>query len=574
MAVSLLNALADDARSFRDQALRARVEARAGDALWETDPDKARTLFRRAWEEAETADAESAKKQAEDMQGRRSVGGPIVISRPRDIRSEVLRIVAKRDRDLGEEFLKKLSDADEVAKNDDRRNMDSSESSIAASKRLQLAKRLLDDGETERALQFAAPVLDTVSRDTITFLSLLREKTAPAADQIFLSLLTRTESNPSADANTVSGLSSYAFTPFFYLVFSPDGGASMSQERRDTAAPDLPPAIRATFFRVASEVLLRPLPPPDQDSTTSGRAGRFLVIKRLLPLFEQYAPEQAQILKTQVTALTGDVPENLRTGENRALTRGITPDDASRNPLDRMQERLDHARTAEERDAIYADYAVTLAGKGDPRTHDLIDKISDSELRKNVLAYVDFQLAQQAINKKDATEAARLAKYGELNSTQRVWIYSRAAKLLMKDNRSQALDLLDDAAAEARRISGGNADRARALVAVATVLYQADRVRAWEMLTEALKAANATEGFTGEDSSVSAMLRSSQMVMVTNASAEEFDLAGIFGVLAKENLNRSIELAKSFSAESPRAVATLAIARAMLEKNRRASSLE
>src|SRR5215210_3824652 len=58
-AVSLITTLADDARTFRDPSLRARVQARAADALWDTDRERAALLFRRAWDEAESADAEA-----------------------------------------------------------------------------------------------------------------------------------------------------------------------------------------------------------------------------------------------------------------------------------------------------------------------------------------------------------------------------------------------------------------------------------------------------------------------------------------------------------------------------------
>ena len=34
------------------------------------------------------------------------------------------------------------------------------------------------------------------------------------------------------------------------------------------------------------------------------------------------------------------------------------------------------------RDAIYADYAVALTEKGDPRARDLVDKIENAEMRK------------------------------------------------------------------------------------------------------------------------------------------------------------------------------------------------
>jgi hypothetical protein len=136
----------------------------------------------------------------------------------------------------------------------------------------------------------------------------------------------------------------------------------------------------------------------------------------------------------------------------------------------------------------------------------------------------------------------------------------------MKTDSPRAVELLDEAAAEARRIGGNSPDRAKGLVAIATVMMSSDRVRAWEIVNEALKAANASEGFTGEDSTVSALLRTSQMVVVSNANATEFDLLGLFRALAKDDFNRSVEAVKSFTGESPRAVATLAIASAILEK--------
>ena len=55
-----------------------------------------------------------------------------------------------------------------------------------------------------------------------------------------------------------------------------------------------------------------------------------------------------------------------------------------------MQERLDRATKSEDRDAIYADYAVALIEDGDPRGKDLVDKIENAELRKSVKAYTDF----------------------------------------------------------------------------------------------------------------------------------------------------------------------------------------
>ncbi len=567
LAISLLQTLAEEARSFREPRLRARVQARVADAFWLTDSEKARTLFRRAWEAAEIEDTENAKRAAEEM-SRQQPSGVVVRSRRPDLRAEVLRLAAKRDRALGEELLAKLEEENKKDAEEATRKARESEDPFgpsAAEKRLALARRLLEDGDVQRAMEFAGPALTQVSRDTISFLSALREKNSQAADQGYLGLLTIAERSATSDANTVSGLSSYAFTPFLYVTFSPDGGANQMRDRPPAPRPELPAAISNAFFRVAASILLRPLPPPDQDHTTSGRTGKFMVIRRLLPLFEQYAPERAAELRTQMAAMAADVPQGMQSGENRAISAGITPDGGS-DPVERMQNRLDRARTSEERDMIYADVAVALAAKNDPRARDLVDKIEDSEMRKRVRAYIDFQAVQSAIQERNAAEAARIAKAGELTSIQRVWGYTRAASLLLPTDRARALELLDAAGVEARRIGGGDPDRARALIAVATGLVPADRVRAWETIDEAIKAANSAEGFTGEDSQVGARLQTRMMVMATNAAAEDFDLLGAFRALAREDLLRAVQLAKTLTGESPRAVATLAIARSVLEK--------
>ncbi len=571
VAISLVTALADEARSFKDLTRRARVQARAADVLWDTDPERARDLFHRAWEAAENVDDENARKRAEEIKRMEAGGEPVVLRGGPDLRSEVLRIAAKRDAKMGEEFLKELDEANTKANEEASaaaRRSGGPMNQLGASKRLQLARRLLDDGEIDRAWTFAVPALDKVNIDSIFFISALREKNASMADKTFEGLLARAAADPMSDANTVSGLSSYLFTPFLYVQFEPSGGANQSRGRGPQPPPEVPARLRSDFLKAAAQILMRPSPAADQDRTTSGVRGKYLVIKRLLPIFEQYAPDLAPGLRTQMTALASFVPQDLQQGENHAVSAGIVPEDAESDPYQRMQERLDKADTADERDAIYADYAVSLTGKGDPRAAELVDKISKTEFRKSVKAYTDFQLAQIAIRKKDANEAARLAKNGELSSIQRVWAYTSAAKLVMASERSRALDLLNDALAESRRISNSDPDRARALTAVAANLAELDLVRAWETLGEVVKAANAAEAFTGEDSQISSRLQTPMMVVMSNSTAEDFDLIAVFRELARADLLRAVQVAKTFTGEAPRAVATLAISRSILEKRK------
>jgi hypothetical protein len=589
-AVSLVNTLADDARMFRDPALRSRVQARAADALWETDRERARLLFRRAWDEAEAADAESDRRVEEDRRRQERERGYASVQLPPSLRSEVLRLAAKRERALGEEFLTKMDEArkheTENATNADasgrpsdgsqpnaQRRPDPTEAPTAIAKRLRLAVQLLEDGDTERALQFADSALGQVNGSSLEFLARLRAKNAQAADERYAALVGRAVGDPNADANTVSLLASYLFSPSLFVTFSPDAGSSANSWERGFPTPtDITPQLRANYFNAAAAILLRPTPTPDQDRSSSGRAGWYMVIARLLPLFDQFAPDRSAALRSKLASLAPDTPEGLRGPGNNALTRGITPEDANRDRVQETLNRLDKAKTAEERDAVYVDAVFDAMRQKDPRVEEFLGKIEDADLRQRLRAYVDFEAAQAAVRDREVTEALRLARKGSLTSIQRTWTLTEVAKLLAKAEPGRAVELLDESLTEAKeRIDAASPERASALVAIATQLIELDRARAWEVMLEVVKASNAAREYTGEDGRLNARLQTKNMVMVTSNSAQTFDLTGIFATLAREDLQRAVDLARGFDGESPRAVATLAIARSVLDKGEKKS---
>jgi hypothetical protein len=569
-AVSLVTSLADQARGYQDLALRARVLARSADTLWDADNVTARLLFHRAWEAAEKGDAEEVTVKTKNNPP------PVVIAlrrmSGRDLRSEVLNLAARRDRTLGEEFLSKLEDSTKREAADSRNDAqtgtggDNWSTSPDAAKRLQLARSLLDDKQIERAVEFAAPALNQVNAGSISFLSLLRAKTPEVADQRFASLLARVELDPTTDANTVSGLSSYAFTPGFYVIFSADGSSRWAQEDvASPAPPNLPAPLLKRFFDVAGAILLRPSPPPDQDLTSAGRTGKNMVIKRLLLRFDQYASETATALRAQLAPSTGEPSKGIDFN-NALLAKGIQREESAGDILAKMQDRLDHAKTSRERDLTYADVAVALANQDNARAQDVADNISDAERRSQIRQYVDLCLVQHAVGKQKAAEVARLVRAGQLTHTQRAWAYVQAARLALNSERRRALDYLQEAAEESRRANADDPDRAQVLIAAAVQYVTADRVRAWEIMDEAVKAANSAADFTGERAPLSFSVASPSGVNTISIGGEEFDLSRSMRLLAKEDFYRSVELAKSFKNDAPRATATLAIARAVLEQ--------
>lgn len=408
IAISLLTSLADEARSYHNQSLRARVQARAADALWESDVEKARALFRRAWEAADAADKEAGRRYEEQRQSA-ARGANEYIQSPPELRSEVLRLSAKRDRALSEEFLAQLTDdTNRETSGPGSGNVnpatlktaDPEDPPFALAQRLQLASRLLEEGDIARALQFADPALDRVTTRGIFFLSALREKDQVAADQRFATMLARTVADPTSDAVGVSVLSSYVFTPFLYIIVRGNGQNHSSQQRDRIVAPNIAPELRLAFLRGATQILLRPPQPPDQDRTVAGRRGLYFMIARILPLLEQYAPELAPELRVQLSSIAPDATEDLRTGRDRLLTRGLVPEDQTRDEGRESLDRAERVADAAERDSLYARAALVAARKGEITARDLVDKIADSDLRKRARAHVDFTLVRRTPRKR------------------------------------------------------------------------------------------------------------------------------------------------------------------------------
>jgi hypothetical protein len=563
-ARSLLVALSTDAREFHDQTLRARALARIADALWQVDAEQARLLFRKAWEAAEGADQEGDRKLQEEIaQQKAKTGGGFAVSLPPQLRREVLRLAARHDRVLGEEFLEKLNAQKvEAANNAAQRPGRSNE---AASQRLSVARDLLLAGEMERALQFADPVLTTPSTESLSFLSALREKNAAAADERYAGMLTAAANNPQSDANSVSLLSSYIFTPNLYVIFTNNGVNTSQMSSKNTPA-DVSPELKNAFFQTAASILLRPLPQPGQDQTSSGTDGKYLVIKRLLPLFEQSAPaEMVESLRAHLNALNSIVTEGTRNRDDEWVSKGVKPDKPAEDREQALLDRIDRAKTADERDALYIELAFRVAGRGDMRARDYVGKVSDPETRKQLQAYIDPSLASYAVQKKKTDQALELVQRGELNHLQKVWVLTETAKILAPNDKDKATEIVEAASAEARRIDVSEPGRAQALIAVANALKVVDPPRVWDATFDAVKAANSAQGFTGEDGELVLKFQSKGGSSVNTNDIPEFDLEGIFRELAQQDYEKAVELARGFEGEGPRAVATIAIARGVLD---------
>jgi len=540
----LLISLATEARSFRAQALRARTLMRVADLLWAVDNEQSRALFRRAWEGAEISDREDQEDQA--------------------LRVQILAVLGRLDPKLAEEFLQKMKD--DQARSGKKQDPESSlwELDEAEQHRLDLAKSLLRGGEIERALQFADPVL-RVSISTLDFLTELRDKAPAEADQRYGRLLAVSGSSGSADANTVSLLSSYLFSPQTYFVFNRQGMADVAWPRTPLPPPNVSPQLRLSFFQMAAAILSRPQPPPEQDQGTTGIVGKYMLLKRLLPVFDSAAPKEiAAAMNSQFETLSSLVNAELRNAQDEVLQKGIGPEKSLADQQQPLLEQIEHARTSDERDELYFRLALLAAYKDDPEARVYVSKIEESWFRKRAQAWIDWELAIAALNKKKIESALQLLRVGELNHVQRVWLMTQSAKLLAKTDSHKALSLTEEAIEEARRIDGSEANRPGSLLAIANALQVLDSTRVWDALFEAVKAANSAESFTGDRGVIKTYMNSKGQLSQKTQPVPDFDVRGIFELVARSDYDRAIQLAAGFQAEAARANATIAIAQAVL----------
>jgi hypothetical protein len=566
-AISLLTSLANDSLKSSDIILQCRIQSQVADALWDTDKQLARSIFRSAWEAAKKGDNESKQK-----------GYTSPEQLPPDLRLEVLRLVARRDRALSNEFLQALKEStlknENPARSDDgvTPNTNSLFSPLpeSLSKRLNLSKNLLDLDDKESALYFAQDALSQVNLQSVYFLSALREKDASAADKQYLSLLQKVASNPLSDANTVSIASSYLFTPYTFVTVGRDGSTSINQWGEPKSTDQPPSVLIGKFLNIAAGILLRPLPIPQLERTSSGSAGTFVVLKRLLPLFEKYSQDKVPTLQAKLVELADKVPGRFHNDNDDALTRGGSNVGASDKQAAPPLVGPDNTKDGVENDEAYVRAALSSADKGDLRCREYSDGIANKVLREQTRNFVDIALVRHAIANKEPEKALLYLNEGKLAPTHRAFFYTELARLLDK-NRDKSLELLNTAILIAYQIEE-LADRAHALVGISRGFLKHDQPLAWQTMAEAIGNINKSANFTSDSWDISLKIRTNSGGRTISLGTSNFILSGVFSDLTQHDQYSAIELARSLVKEDHRAVAIMAIARVLLKENQKNNS--
>lgn len=595
-ALATLAASADEARTLDDRDERAHVLTIVADALWLADKERARAVFRDAWEAATAAD-----KAAQEAEGAAELDAPAEGGTAAEARSEVLAKAASRDRELAETFLSALlaAEKEDNAATETRRpttpqRFDSWRAlSAGGRRRLALAYDLLNKLEGERAAEIAAPLIaEGVSADLVTFLLRLREADARAADKIYLSLLERTRANITrADENDALLLASYIFSPKFLVTVDASGAAqfrvvtysrAMMQSANDS--PSIAARTRIVFFETTATILLRP-PQVSEDSAqeTSAVARSFFAVERLLPYFEREAAQYAVALQSQRESLANRMDANRRQQlSGQAARERVTSANAS-DPLSSGANELARARTESERDRLRLKLVKTAARRklwSDAKR--FAAEIADAGRRRaanvfvlaNQIATISDAFAENTTD--DYERAAAFVKKSDVSPFLRAWGLAQAASMAKRRNRhTRARELLDEAGGYAAQAEVNAGQRAAAFAMLTKVASVIADERAWEWLAEAVQAANSAEDFDSEQTSFSILPTDAAMTTTGEdettendfrISSDEFRLGGAFTSMSKLDAGRAFLTARRLENRAARLLVATTVARSVLEQ--------
>lgn len=585
-ALNLLIETAENARSFKDLAYRARVQALAADALWPYDETRARALFRRAWEAATAADHEEQRRE-EEATGIFSNSEDVIET---DARDEVVSKVVARDARLAETFLRELTEeeerAEEARADKDTRRASWQELSPLGKRRLALAYDLLNRKEYWRAAALAEALANEgITGDLMEFILRLRalpDEARSWSQRLFFRLLERAAANPATDANDVLLLSSYIISPRLMMAVDEKGGLqlrSLSLGPVDGNPSEV--LVEPPFYRLAVSVLLqRPAGSQRALTPVQARVARYITIGRLLPSFERAGQEFAQyvpVMRSQLSALSGEMEAARRDALNSQFELTSMNSRNKSDPLAPELEQLARVTDKRERDRISME-VVRRAARSRlwDRAQRAAYSIEDGQLRRAALAYIvvqqiaDITRAYKEDKENDFESAARFVRRADAPPFASAWGLAQAAVIASRKKDAEATNaLLTEAESYAARADKDSRQRVAAYVVITSAAAEVKSERAWDFLSELVRSANSTPDYTGDETRLptsAETLEDSTLQEELMIETESFRLAPIFATMARLNFDKAVAQAEALTGEIPRAYARIATARAELEK--------
>ncbi|MDQ6653648.1 MAG: hypothetical protein M3Y84_13015 [Acidobacteriota bacterium] len=536
-------------KTFDDTVQRIGVLIRAADMLWPYLDEKARANFSEAFDLA-TSDF----KEKGDEQRREGVG---LVTNPPDQRYAVISAIAKRDpvwaRKLTDQMLR-----DQQRGAEEKVTKDTLQESRTAEKLLSMASSLAPSDQTA-ALGFASSSLRYPATLYLPlFLYRLSEVNRAAADQFYL-----------------EALAAYAEAPMdrlLYLSSYPFGNDREAGEMPGYTIYDVPTgfAPNPKLQRSLVQILLRRVqqrlqhPPESASGGSVSEAGQmWLALTRLEKQVQRTLPDLAAQVEQAKGSVFALLPQNSQSSVSEIVSQ-------QSEPIRSFNEQVEAAEKNPNVDRRDQQLVFAVIGASANEDLDLvlrvIDKISDSSVRPQLLNWLYFSRTQSAIKNKQPTEARKLAgKVDELD--QRGYLFFQIAEESLKQSmdQTQAREMLEEVVASTAK-APATMVTARTQLGVAYLYTKIDLNRAIAVLGDAVKNINRIEQPDFSRQFVVRKIEGKTFGSYASFQTPGFSVENAFREVGKLDIDGTLYQASNFTDRSLRGLTTLALIEPCLQQ--------
>ncbi len=536
-ALVLLEDVIKDSELFRHAENRLRVRAAAANVLWDHDQARARILFKEVT--AGLADLLNNQEAGDEPEQSRMLQGP------RQLRRELLQMMAQRDPRLARELLRTTRSQETGGH--------SRRGDVLADRPLELnLATQLAESDPGQALEIAEESLaGGLSYELPGVLSALQEKDPAAAARLASQMVTRLRTEKIGESDVAK---SVAVSLLRLATQTADDTTAQK-----SAQPLLDQQTMHELIEKLAAEALRP------NSTSPELLG---VLSELMPAVEKYAPARAAQVRRKMEQSGGTVEEP------QVIPAAAVDYNSYQAVMEKgdVDEILAAAGSAPEglREALYQQAAAKLMEQGNAaRARQVINEhLQNPVQRKQALAELDEAAAYAAARQGNLEQARKLVATLRTSEERVLALVQLAEGASAKGDRGFALALLD----EAREMSSARAKNVKQLLAqlaVARAYGPLDASRslailepAVDQLNELLAAGVVLGGFFAEE-----LVQDDEIMMepLTAVSNELFNsYMGDFSALARADFERTRELADRFQRPEIRTIARLLVAQSVL----------
>jgi len=562
--IALLATLADQASFSADLSFAVRAQAQAATLLWPYDSERARAIYRHAFQSLLVQDSICSDHAVPQASPVHLPSRPAIAAiASQHLRVELLREIAARDAGLAEDLAHAFTfsvarasagcasaaisrsrnyhsgPAFNASPGADSNQRDVQRRDLLVSLALQIAER-----DPRRAIALAQFSLAFgVSRNFSPLLLSLRAGNPARASLLFVNALGCLERSRGVDLNGLHTLGAF-------LVSATDSGAKGSVNK-GVVVRFLNCALTQMARRGQMTAVGRGDVPANQGIDAEDETVIFFIGRQLGDLFARYMPNRLGQFERKIAELTAD------NGNERSVAptqvRASDPNDIARE--------ASGASTAADRDLLHARAAFAWLARGEEnRAQAAAAKVAATAIRDRVMT----QIARQHGSAGQLDAAISVTRHIEDAAARAILLTSLARTALDKMDKSRVTDLLDEAATSALKPQASMA-RALALSGIAGHFTEFDARRGFEIMQLAVEMIN----------KVIAPWEGSEPERSTSGAPKDHEPGELYGssiedtfeALGRADFERALSLARQLAATDISVLAQLAVCRGVLDRH-------